>query len=711
MNYQIRQALLATVASMPVALSFPVNLQAQEIQSFAIIAGQSLTNTGPTTIRGNIAVSPGVSYTGSGSVTQTGTAFVGDAVSVRIQNDLTTLYTYLAGRPTKAGGNLTGQELGGKTLTPGVYNFDTSAGLSAGQTLTLDGGGNPDAIFIINIGSTLTVGSGARVLLQNGAQGGNVFYRVGSSATLNTSSSIVGQVVALTSISLNTTATLGCGAAYARNGSVTLDSNTIGRCVLDGTSFVDVGTGGGTPATPGGGTPAAPGGTPTTPGGGTPTTPGGTPTTPDGMPATPGGPTPTTPDTGTPATPTNPSGGDTSPFSGNAQAVLLALSEFQSDGGLLPISIAILPATQTPAELADSLGQFTGEASTGVAKMGRQSMDTFMDTVRRSALTRRAPVPAPLVTNTPDIPVGLVPDRTKEYSSKLQKADVAPAVAPPETIAPIDTLWNFWGTGYGTRRVTDGNTAIGSHDLTIETTGLAVGLDYALDTRTIVGVAVALDSSRFDLNDDFGDGSGDGLLATLYGKRTFEKLYVEGAFAIGRNDFSTSRVVTIAGQDRFEGEGTSKSVAAYVEAGYDMGVLTPFLAIHAQRQTVPGYDEEATLGASTFALRYGEMKADSFRTDLGAEVRLAGGNNAALDLRAAWSHEFADVSPQQASFQAVPGVSFPVTGATLDRNALRLSSTASFGSATGFYGGGSVDAEYSNNSDSYGGALTLGIRW
>jgi hypothetical protein len=190
------------------------------LQSFAVIAGQTLTNTGPTTINGNIAISPGTSYTGSGSVTQAGgAAYLGDAVAGRIQSELTTLYTVLAGRPASV--DLTGQDLGGMTLTGGVYNFDSSAGLATNQTLTLDAGGDPNAIFIFNIGSTLIAGSDSSVVLANGAQAGNVFYRVGSSATLDTSSKLEGQIVALTSITLNTSASITCGSAFARNGSVT----------------------------------------------------------------------------------------------------------------------------------------------------------------------------------------------------------------------------------------------------------------------------------------------------------------------------------------------------------------------------------------------------------------------------------------------------------------------------------------------------------
>ena len=212
---------------------------AQELNSFAILAGSGITNTGATTINGNIGSSPNGSYTGQGTVVQTGTVYLADGVASLAQANLTTLYNVLAARPTSAGGNLTGLNLDGLVLLPGVYNFDTSANLANNGVLTLDANGNPDAVFIINIGSTLTAGSGSTVQLANGAQGGNVFFRVGSSATLDTSADFVGQIIALTSITLNNTASIDCGAALARNGAVTMDANTINICVLSSGTFFD----------------------------------------------------------------------------------------------------------------------------------------------------------------------------------------------------------------------------------------------------------------------------------------------------------------------------------------------------------------------------------------------------------------------------------------------------------------------------------------
>ena len=131
------------------------------------------------------------------------------------------------GRPAQF--DLTGQDLGGKFLVPAVYAFAASAQLTG--VLTLNGQGNSAAQFVFQIGSTLTTASNSAVLLINGANGNNVYWAVGSSATLGTNTVFAGNIVALTSITLNTGASITCGRALARNGAVTLDSNTITLCM------------------------------------------------------------------------------------------------------------------------------------------------------------------------------------------------------------------------------------------------------------------------------------------------------------------------------------------------------------------------------------------------------------------------------------------------------------------------------------------------
>jgi type VI secretion system secreted protein VgrG len=182
-----------------------------------------VTNTGPSTVVGDVGVSPGSAITGFPPGTLTGSTHAADPVAATAQVDLTTAYNDLAGRA--CGTNLTGQDLGGKTLAPGVYCFNTSAQLTG--ALALDGQGSSNAVFVFQIGSTLTTASNAAVNLINSAQAKNVYWQIGSSATIGTGTAFKGNVVALTSITLNTGATLVLGRALARNGAVTLNDNDV----------------------------------------------------------------------------------------------------------------------------------------------------------------------------------------------------------------------------------------------------------------------------------------------------------------------------------------------------------------------------------------------------------------------------------------------------------------------------------------------------
>jgi hypothetical protein len=216
---------LAVAAATPLCLSAgAVRVDLGTAGSFAVLAGSTITNTGTTNIQGDVGVWPGDATTGLTGVTVSGgTAHAGDSVAMQAQNDLTTAYSFAAGEA--CGTVLTGQDLGNRTLTAGVYCFDTSAALTG--ALTLDGQGDPNASFVFQIGSTLTTASSSSVVLTHGATGGGIFWQVGSSATLGTSTSFAGTILALTSISLDTGANLSCGSALARNGAVTLDSNSL----------------------------------------------------------------------------------------------------------------------------------------------------------------------------------------------------------------------------------------------------------------------------------------------------------------------------------------------------------------------------------------------------------------------------------------------------------------------------------------------------
>jgi hypothetical protein len=214
-------ALLMALAGSSTAAATAVDLGTA--RSYGVLAGQSVTNTGPSVISGDLGVSPGTAVTGFPPGTVLGSVRVANALALQAQSDLTTAYNVLAGQPSD---ELISADLAGRTLTTGVYTASTSMGLSG--ELTLDAQGDPSAVFVFQAGSTLTTASASRVTLTNGAQACNVFWQVGSSATLGTASTFKGTIVALTSISATDAASI-VGRLQARNGSVTLINNTITR--------------------------------------------------------------------------------------------------------------------------------------------------------------------------------------------------------------------------------------------------------------------------------------------------------------------------------------------------------------------------------------------------------------------------------------------------------------------------------------------------
>lgn len=215
------QALGATVATVDLGSA----------GSFAVLAGAGITNTGATTIRGDVGSHPTSAQTGFGpganSVTLIGasTNHHDDAVTQDAKEALVVAYEDAEDRPLPT--PIVGGELGGLTLPPGVYaDDDAPDSLQITGTLTLDGLGDPDSVFIFQSGSTLITASNSDVVLTGGAQACNIFWQVTSSATLGTGSHVEGTILALTSITLDTSATLN-GRALARNGAVTMDTNTI----------------------------------------------------------------------------------------------------------------------------------------------------------------------------------------------------------------------------------------------------------------------------------------------------------------------------------------------------------------------------------------------------------------------------------------------------------------------------------------------------
>lgn len=209
-------------------------------QSFAALGGTAITATGSAVISGNVGVSPGSAVTGfPPAIVQNGQIYTGAAsLAGEAQNSALTAYNNLKGQACNSANNLTGKILGQTpgflTVVPGVYCFDTSAQLN--QILTLDDGGDPNAIFIFQIGTTLTTASSSQVVMSGGGRGTNVYWQVGTSATIGTSTTFRGHIIANTSITLTTSATT-TGRVFALNGAATIDSTAVDAVPAGGIEF------------------------------------------------------------------------------------------------------------------------------------------------------------------------------------------------------------------------------------------------------------------------------------------------------------------------------------------------------------------------------------------------------------------------------------------------------------------------------------------
>ena len=215
--------LLLSIASINMALG-QTTPSFGKAKSFAVLASSTITNTGQTVITGDMGVSPGTAITGflPGKVLS-GLQYSGAAsLAGEGQTDAMALYTDLKNR-TKGVIDMTGQDLGNKTLKPGTYKFSSSVGITG--TLTLDDTDDPNGVFIFQIGSTITTATASKVVMKSGGKGPNVFWQVGSSATIGTYSTFAGNILALASITMTTGATT-TGRLFALTAAVTFDTNT-----------------------------------------------------------------------------------------------------------------------------------------------------------------------------------------------------------------------------------------------------------------------------------------------------------------------------------------------------------------------------------------------------------------------------------------------------------------------------------------------------
>ena len=247
MRARLLLAPLAVLMCASTAQAGPPPVLLGTVDGFALLAGSTITNTGDSVINGDVGLHPGTAVTGFPPGIVNGALHITDAVAMQAKTDLTTAYKDAAGRPFSASAP---PDIGGRTLQAGVYRTGSVPSLGLTGNLTLDAQGDPRAVFIFQVESTLVTATDSSVTLINGAQSCNVYWQVGSSATLGTRTAFRGNILALTSISLNNGVAVD-GRLLARNGAVTLINDTIikSRCA-PGTE--QPGQPGGPPVVPGG---------------------------------------------------------------------------------------------------------------------------------------------------------------------------------------------------------------------------------------------------------------------------------------------------------------------------------------------------------------------------------------------------------------------------------------------------------------------------
>jgi uncharacterized protein with beta-barrel porin domain len=646
---------LATIGLLLVASTSPGRAQSPTlgtVATFAVLGGSTVTNTGPTVLTGtaalpgNLGVSPGSAITGfpPGILTGPGASIhENDAVAIQAQINLITAYNNLAGRPTSL--NLTGQNLGGLTLVPGTYSFNSSAQLTG--RLTLNGLGNPNSNFIFNVGSALTTASASSISLINGAQGGNVFWRVGSSATLGTTSSFTGDILAQTSITLDTGATITCGAAWAHTGAVTLDTNTISLCNLIG------GSGGS----------------------------GGVIFGPSGFPL---------------FTSLLPPGASANDFS-----VATGLDNSVNHGVTLP-PVFLNLFNLSPSSLASALTQLSGEVGTAVAPAGMLAMNSFLlllTTPFADSRDVRPQAPPPLLYKDSLHPVGYaVPEPSRwgiwaaAYGGENNAAGDPSTGSNDRSARAYGSVMglDYWITPYTMAGVAlgGGGTSYGLSD------GLGGGhsdmFQSAVYSFTRVGAAYVAAALAYAWQSETtgrspavagGDPLSAGFSANNLGGR------IEGGYRLGIGDpFGLAGLGFIPyGALQMQGFRTP----SYSESAAS-GSSTFALAYAAQTTTVT----RTELGAW-----------------LDGAIALDNGSILALRTRAAWGYDRWSGLAINAAFQSLPGSGFTVVGAVPVHDSLLASVGAEIAFRNGFSVAALLDSELSSNSQTYIESLRVRYTW
>jgi autotransporter-associated beta strand protein len=412
---------------------------------------------------------------------------------------------------------------------------------------------------------------------------------------------------------------------------------------------------------------------------------------------------------GLPSTPEDPPAPPPPPFTSNQLSVGRAIDNFFNNGGTLPPTFVSLYGL-SGSNLITALDQLSGEPATGAQKVAFQLTDQFLNVMLDPFVDGRSGIGGA------DHPaLGFAPER-ETMPPDIAQAYASVFKAPPAPAPVYEPRWTAWGGAYGGSNRTTGDLAVsGSHDLSARGVGFAAGLDYRLTPDTVAGFAFAGGGTDWSLAQGLGGGKSDAFQAGLYGATRWGPAYVAAAFAFTNHWMSTDR---FAVGDHLTANFNAQSYGGRIESGYRFatiyGGITPYAAIQAQSFHTPGYTETDAI-ANGFALTFNGRDATDTRSELGARFDrvLAVYTNAVLALRGrvAWAHDWVSDPTLLPVFQALPGASFIVDGATPAKNSALTSAGAELRLANGVTLLAKFDGEFAAHSSTYAGTGTVRYRW
>jgi autotransporter-associated beta strand protein len=397
------------------------------------------------------------------------------------------------------------------------------------------------------------------------------------------------------------------------------------------------------------------------------------------------------------------------PFTVTQINVGRAVDNFFNNGGTLPPAFVSLYGL-SGGNLTAALDQLSGEAATGAQKVGFQMESQFLNLMLDPFVDGRSGVGGA------DHPaLGFAPKR-ESMPPEIALAYASVFKAPAAPAPAYEPRWTSWGGAYGGGNRTSGDAAVlGSHDLSARTAGFAGGLDYRVTPDTVVGVALAGGGTSWSLANALGGGKSDAFQAGVYGATKYGPAYLAAAFAFTNHWMSTDR---FAVGDHLTASFNAQSYGGRIESGYRFatwyGGVTPYAAIQAQSFHTPGYTETDAI-ANGFALAFGSRDATDTRTELGARFDrvLALYPNAVLALRGrvAWAHDWVSNPTLVPMFQALPGASFIVSGATPAQNSALASAGTELRLANGVSLLAKFDGEFASHSSTYAGTGAVRYTW